>query len=70
MNIIKNNCYTKQGFDFRVDSEVSIIKCMEIYFVVKVTTISGFLEDKQVITTDPTNEYNGALLDYYRLIDN
>lgn len=67
MTIVKHNNFSRFGHDVMINTDVAIVESLGAYFVVQVTDIRGYVERKDIITTDLTTDYEDALKDYYRL---
>ena len=67
MNIVKSCQYQELGNDCMIGTAVSIIKCEDIFFVVKVYFVDGWAYRREAEVTQPTRDYSIALEDYYRL---
>ena len=67
MNIVKHSNSSKFGSDVMISTDIAIIESLGAYFVVKMTDVRGYVERKDIVTTDSTSDYEDALKDYYRL---
>lgn len=67
MNIIKHSNSSRLGHDVMINTDIALVGSLGTYFVVKVTNVRGYVDSKDIITTELTTDYENALKDYYRL---
>ncbi len=67
MKIVKHSNSSRLGNDVMITTDVAIVESLGAFFVVKVEDTRGWMECKDIITTDLTTDYCIAVEDYYRL---
>lgn len=67
MKILKHSNSSRLGNDVMLTTDVAIVESLGAYFVVQVSDIRGYVERKDIITTELTTDFNKAVENYYRL---
>jgi SH3-like domain-containing protein len=67
MTILKNTNKEEIVNELKMTNDISLVECCGNYYSIRTTVIDGWMERKDVVSTDPTPIYEVALMEYLML---
>lgn len=67
MTILKNTNKEEIVNELKISSDISLVECCSNYYSIRTTVIDGWMERRDVVSTDPTPSYEVALMEYLML---